>query len=258
QIENRKLASALAESAEKFYGVHVLSGVRVSGVRVRSGRVEGVETSGGFVAAGAVVLAAGAWTSRIPFLSPEGETLTAHAHPRVVPVRGQMLCFTRPAGGDTDAAAPDATCAMPRHVIYSPRGYVVPRRDDRLLAGSTTEEAGFDKSVTAAGLHAVLTQALEIVPTLGEFALSDSWAGLRPRADDALPVIGESPEVERLFYATGHYRNGILLAPLTARIVSRMVVGGAFDAPDAWPQQYRVEVFSPARLLPAHASTRQV
>jgi glycine oxidase len=262
QVDNRKLAAALAESAEKFYGARVLSGVRVAGVRVRGGRVEGVETSAGFVAAGAVVLAAGAWTSRVPFLSAEGETLTAYAHPRVVPVRGQMLCLTRPAGGGADAGATDAagtTPAPPRHVIYSPRGYVVPRRDGRLLAGSTTEEAGFDKSVTAAGLHAVLAHALEIAPALGAFAPADSWAGLRPRADDALPVIGESPEVERLFYATGHYRNGILLAPLTARIVSRMVIGGAPDRPDA-PDvgQYRVESFSPARLLPAHArSTRQ-
>jgi glycine oxidase len=248
QVENRELVAALAESAEKFYGARLLAATRVTGVRVRAGRVEGVETSRGFVAAGAVVMAAGAWTSQIPFLSGAGETpTTTHAHPRVVPVRGQMLCFSPPASRGAAAAAP-------RHVVYSARGYVVPRRDGRLLAGSTTEDAGFVKCVTAAGAQAVLAHALEIAPRLGDFVLADSWAGLRPRADDALPVIGESAEVERLFYATGHYRNGILLAPLTARILSRMVVGDA-EGPSP-PEPFRVEAFSPARFQSAHASSQ--
>src|SRR6185436_18801655 len=121
--------------------------------------------------------------------------------PRVEPVRGQMLCFRQ-----RQDAEPFA-----RHVVYSPRGYVVPRRGGRLLAGSTTERVGFDASVTTEGVRAIQANAREIAPSVESLALEDSWAGLRPRASDGLPFIGESADVKSLFYATGYYRNGILL-----------------------------------------------
>lgn len=243
QVENRRLAEALRESCERL-GVALRAGVRVEAVRVRGGRAAGVETRGVTTRADAVVLAAGAWSSRVPLVSDEGVSDEGDAvgasHPRVVPVRGQMLCF------EQEAAAPRA-----RHVVYSPRGYLVPRRDGRLLAGSTTEEAGFDKRVTGAGVHAILTHALELSPCVGQLRLTDAWAGLRPRADDGLPVIGESAQVGRLFYATGHYRNGILLAPLTAELLAGMVLGGA-DASASAP--FRVETFSPARFAAGRAA----
>lgn len=239
QVENRRLLAALRESAEIFYGVRVLSDTKASCVRVneRARRIEGVETSRGFVSAGAVVLAAGAWSSQIE-VRGEGDGASLVEHPRVEPVRGQMLSFAR----ETPHAPP-----LLRHVAYSPRGYVVPRRDARMLAGSTTEEAGFEKRVTAEGLHAILSNALEIAPALGSFRFSEAWSGLRPRVEDSLPVIGESEEMERLFYATGHYRNGILLAPLTARLISRMFVGVSQEEGDEEPS-FRIETFSPARF----------
>ena len=242
QVENRELLAALREAAER-YGTAVMTETRALGVRARGGRVEGVETSRGFVAAGAVVVAAGAWSSQIE-LRGEGGAAAPPPAPRVVPVRGQMLCFAPQVEG-----AP-----LLRHVVYSRRGYLVPRRDGRLLAGSTTEEAGFRKEVTAEGLHSILSHALEIAPAAAGLALADAWAGLRPRADDALPVIGESPSARGLFYATAHYRNGVLLAPLTADAVSRMVIGG--DAAGA-PPPYEVQSFSPSRFPPARAISSQ-
>ena len=207
QVENRRLVTALAASAEK-QGVQFLIGTNVESLRVGRGRVEGVETSRGFVAAPAVVLAAGAWTSFISASSQSNQRL-----PRVSiePVRGQMLCFaTRP--------------PIASHVLYSPRGYVVPRLDGRLLAGSTCEHAGFDKSVTAGGIHSVLSNALEIAPRLRDLSVADMWAGLRPRAEDDLPVLGPAREIEGLFYATGHYRSGILLAPITGELIAEAIV----------------------------------
>jgi glycine oxidase len=109
-------------------------------------------------------------------------------------------------------------------VIYSPRGYLVPRRDGRLLAGSTSEIAGFAKHVTAGGIGSILHHAIEIAPTISGLPIVDFWAGLRPRAADGLPVLGPCDEIDGLFYATGHYRNGILLAPLTGDLMAQAVI----------------------------------
>jgi glycine oxidase len=137
-----------------------------------------------------------------------------------------------------------------RHVVYGAGGYVVPRRDGRLLAGTTTERAGFDKSVTAEGRRAIQSYAERIAPGVADLKITDEWAGLRPRAADDLPVLGASSEIENLFYATGHYRNGILLAPLTGALVAEMVMSGATPAPLA--------PFSPARFPAAAAAPRAV
>jgi glycine oxidase len=236
QVENRQLVRALRASAESF-GARVLEDTEAHGLYVsRDGRAEGILTSEGTVHAGALVFAAGAWSSRLRKLFKplrckiEEEALADD--PRVEPVRGQVLCFRQ-----DDTQAP-----LFRHVIYSPRGYVVPRRDGRLLAGSTTEHAGFDCRVTEEGINSVRARAEEIAPALAALDPSDSWAGLRPRAWDGLPVIGESEEVRGLFYATGYYRNGILLAPASGRIVADLVARGATNvAPGA------LTAFSPAR-----------
>jgi glycine oxidase len=127
-----------------------------------------------------------------------------------------------------------------RHVIYSPRGYLVPRLDGRLLAGSTTERTGFNKRVTMGGVNSITRHALEIAPGIESLPLVDSWAGLRPRAEDELPVLGASADVHGLFYATGHYRNGILLAPLTGELIAEQVTTGV--APP------RLQAFSPERF----------
>jgi glycine oxidase len=218
QVENRRLISALA-AANEALGVGVLTGVSVESLNLKRNRVAGIETSRGFIACEKVVIAGGAWTTQI--------LNEALPNPHIEPVRGQMVSF-------------DATPQIARHVIYTPRGYIVPRRDGRLLAGSTSEHAGFDKRVTAAGVHSIVTSALEISPSIAALPLTSSWAGLRPRAADGLPVLGPCAEIAGVFYATGHYRNGILLTPITGELLARAIVDEEISPP--------LQIFSPDRF----------
>lgn len=220
QVENRRLISALAAANERL-GVRMEVGTAVTSLKIERGQFTGLETSRGFIATDRAVIAGGAWSSLI------GASDIVLPKLRIKPVRGQMLCF-------------EAQPQVSRHVVYSPRGYIVPRRDGRLLAGSTTEHAGFEKRVTAAGIHSILTAALEISPRIASLPLTDSWAGLRPRAADTLPVLGPCAEIGGVFYATGHYRNGILLAPVTGEIIAGAIVDGVF--PPA------LDIFSPDRF----------
>lgn len=204
QVENRRLVQALFQANENL-GVQVITDCHVSALRVENENVRGVETSLGFIPAPVVVLAAGAWTSLVK---------STFCGIDVEPVRGQMLCFeTRP--------------RIASHVIYSSRGYLVPRRDGRLLAGSTTEHVGFDKRVTEEGVRAIRSMANEIAPALADSAPTDSWAGFRPCTTDDLPVLGPCEEIAGLYYATGHYRNGILLAPITGELIAAAIIDRA-------------------------------
>jgi glycine oxidase len=198
QVENRRLLSALTNSVAQL-NVNLLTGVSVDALDVKHGRITGVQTSAGPVSCATVIVAAGAWSS---FLDSKI---------KVEPVRGQMICLT---------AQPQLT----RHVIYSPRGYLVPRQDGRLLAGSTGELAGFTKEVTVGGVSTILRNAVEISPSISSLPIVDTWAGLRPRAADGLPVLGPCGEISGLVYATGHYRNGILLTPITAELIAKTIV----------------------------------
>ncbi|HEX8272816.1 MAG TPA: glycine oxidase ThiO [Longimicrobiaceae bacterium] len=203
QVDNRELARALCIAAERV-GAEVRPNTGVARL-VRSGdRLVGVELAGGErIEADAAVLAAGCWSGGIPGLP--------RALP-VVPVHGQIAAV--------------ATGAQRfRHCIDTPRGYLVPRADGRLIAGATLERGVSRKSVTPAGLCSVLAGAAEIAPWIGGLPLVETWSGLRPGTPDDLPVLGPDPEVANLFYAMGHYRNGILLAPLTGELIGGMVLG---------------------------------
>ncbi len=220
QVENRRLLVALATANERV-GVRVVTGTTVESLRIERDRITGVETSRGFVTTEKVVIAAGVWTN---FIKAQGTP-----NLRIQPVRGQMLCF-------------ETNPRFARHVIYSPRGYVVPRRDGRLLAGSTTEQAGFDKRVTASGVHSILSHALEISPRIASLPLIDSWAGLRPRAGDNLPVLGPAAGIDGLFFAAGHYRNGILLAPITGELIAGLIVDNVVSP---WFESFAPDRFEP-------------
>ena len=209
QVENRRLVTALSVANQKA-GVRLVTDTTVTSLNISHGRISAVVTTSGTIATDNVVVAGGAWASML------GEPDKALPDIGIEPVRGQMLCF-------------DANPPVARHVIYSPRGYVVPRRDGRLLAGSTTEFAGFDCRVTAAGIQSITNAALEICPVVSRLSLAASWAGLRPRAADGLPVLGPCAEIAGVFYATGHYRNGILLAPLTCEILASAITGHGSD-----------------------------
>ena len=220
QVENRRLVDALVRTNEEL-GTYLVTGSSVSSVRIQHERVRGVEISSGFVDAPIVVIAAGAWASLIKSADAKLPAIG------VEPVRGQMLCF---------AAHPQ----IARHVIYSSSGYLVPRRDGRVLAGSTAEHVGFDKRTTDEGVEAIKAMALEIAPSMAALPVVDSWAGFRPRAPDGLPVLGPCAGIGGLFYATGHYRNGILLAPITGKVSANAIVDGIM--PDS------VKAFSPDRF----------
>jgi glycine oxidase len=201
QVENRKLLHALQKYCA-LNGIEMRENTEVKKLSIVNDRIAGAETANEMFSAEIVVLATGAWTSLI---KTEGFSL-----PQIKPVRGQMISFS-------------AARRQFAKVIYSPRGYLVPRADGRILAGATVEDAGFDKSVTDAGVEFLRDHALEIAPSLVNLEIRESWANLRPFAADGLPVLGAVNRKENLFIATAHYRNGILLAPLTAKILAEKI-----------------------------------
>ena len=206
QVDNRLLARAL-EQAAITSGAHLVSGTEALEVCAEEGRVRSISTSSGSMTANVAVIAAGCWSGELKLPSP----LLANAG--IGPVRGQMMSFSGPA-------------SMLGSVVYSPRGYVIPRSSGAIIAGSTTEYAGFTKATTEAGLTSIAAAASEILPALSSFSVVERWAGLRPGTADDLPVLGEDPIVKGLFYATGHYRNGILLTPVTAQAITELILGG--------------------------------
>jgi glycine oxidase len=200
-LDNVRLTQALAASVAAR-GVSLLCGRAVTRLVVEGGAIAGIVAGEETFWAPAVINAGGAWAGALP-----GDPLP----PPVQPVRGQLVALDM-------AKAPLA------HPILSPRGYVVPRMDGRLIVGSTSERVGYDKSVTAGGLRTLLGIALEIAPRLADVRVADSWAGLRPATPDGLPVIGAGA-VPGLFHAVGLYRNGILMGPLVGEVVAGLVLG---------------------------------
>jgi len=201
QVDNRLLTRALSMAASRA-GAHFRTGY-VRGVVREGDRCVGVDLDGETLRADAVVLAAGSWSSLV-----QG----AMIDPRVVrPARGQMVQF-------------QTRLPLLQRVLFSEKGYVIPRADGRVLAGSTLEWVGFEKQVTAEGLARLLSLAMELCPQLAHAPVQEFWAGLRPYTEDHLPILGPGP-LEGLFLATGHFRNGILLTPITARLISQIVLG---------------------------------
>src|SRR5262245_4766506 len=216
RVDGAALTQALARAAVAA-GCALHQGEDVKSVVAEQGRITGIVTSRGRVTCGAVVNAMGAWAGRV-----RGTTVLP-----VRPVRGQIAVVR--------AARPPF-----RHAVCSARAYAVARRDGRVLLGTTHESAGFDKHVTAGGVAAVLDAALELAPDLGTLPLSDTWSGLRPGAADGRPIIGADPAVRGYYVASGHYRSGVLLAPITARLVAALLRGEA----TAWGAALGIERFA--------------
>ena len=189
---------------------------------MRSARRSRLRTADGFVAAPIVVNAAGAWAGEVA-------GVPAHARVPVVPVAGQMLAISLPR-------------TLVRHVVWARGVYLVPRSDGRLLVGATVEHRGFDARVTAAGIAWLLRGALETAPSLGDFTVSETWAGVRPGTSDGFPFLGATA-VDGYFVAAGHYRNGILLTPITAEILA--------DAIEQKPPRIDLAPFAPGRATDA-------
>jgi glycine oxidase len=202
QIDNRRFGRALAAACE-LRSVSLTHADTIS-VECDARRVLGVRSEVGFSPAGAVVNACGAWAAQLSGVPPS-------CVPPVEPVKGQMLALEMPVG-------------FVRRTTWVRGAYLVPRDDGRLLIGATVERAGYDTRVTAEGINRLLDAALEAAPSLGAFSISETWAGLRPGTTDGRPRIGPTP-VDGYFLATGHYRNGILLTPLTARLIADAIEG---------------------------------
>jgi glycine oxidase len=205
-IDPRKLVAALADAVKRSGG-DVRKGAEVRRLVLHEGRVRGVALAGGeLVRAERVVIAAGVWSGEIGGV-PEGSRV------RLRPVKGQILRLHDPAGP-----------GLLTRVIRMGGGYIVPRGDGRYVIGATMEERGFDTTVTAGAVFELLRDALELVPGVSELVLDELAAGLRPGTPDNSPVIGAS-DVPGLYWATGHYRNGVLLAPITAAMVVDALTG---------------------------------
>jgi glycine oxidase len=207
QVDNRRLGRALLAACESL-GVRF---ERVADVALEcdARRVRGLRTAHGFTPAGTVVNAAGAWAGELPGV-PDGARVS------VRPIAGEMLAIALPRN------------AM-RALVWLGHRYLVPRDDGRLLVGATVDDRGFDARVTAAGLHDLLDAALAVAPALAGFAVVETWAGLRPGSADGRPYLGAT-ELEGYVVAAGHFRNGILLAPITARLIAGLVIDGQAEA----------------------------
>jgi glycine oxidase len=203
-VDPRLLMDSLLAAANRR--VEIRPGFSVASLVEEGDRCAGVLAANGEkIQANHVIIAAGCFSGEIA--GAAGKHIPSIP---TRPVRGQMLALRQ-------------THLTLRHVLRSERGYLVPRSDGRIVAGSTSEDAGFHKSVTAGGMRKIVEAGLELCADLGDAEILETWSGLRPGTPDDLPILGLT-NVEGLILATGHYRNGILLAPVTAKLVKEWVV----------------------------------
>ena len=208
--------SAAAWKAAKHRGVDFSSGDEVLAVKVENGHSAGVTTARTVFRAAKVVNCAGAWSGQI----------APHKFP-TCPVKGQMLCLAM------------SSRTLLQHVIRTPDVYLIPRSDGRLLVGATVEEAGFDRRTDPATILRLHRAALAVVPKLRDAKILEDWAGLRPGTPDALPILGPTA-TPGYYVATGHFRDGILLAPITAQVMTAVIE-------DRTPE-HDLTAFDPARF----------
>lgn len=202
QVRNPRLMQALALEARQL-GIDVREHVEVHGPAIQSGRVRGVRSSAGRFEAPRVVVATGAWTGALLAGLPQP--------PAIAPVRGQMIVFRAEPGWLTRIVMRDAH-------------YLIPRRDGRILAGSTVEFVGFDKSTTDDAYRTLHAAALAIAPGLADFPVEHHWSGLRPGAPAGIPYIGEHPDIGGLYVNAGHYRNGLVTGPASAQLLANLIL----------------------------------
>lgn len=200
QVDNRKLTRALWTAVQEA-GIQVQEGVTVQEILHQGDRVSGVATSAGEFRADHYILATGAWSQALLPIP-------------VVPRKGQMLSLRVPPGEE-----------LPLRQVLFGDIYIVPRQDGQIVIGATSETVGFTSGNTPGGVKSLLDRALRLVPLLQEFALEEIWWGFRPATPDESPLLGSSP-YKNLTLATGHYRNGILLTPITAQLIARWVLHG--------------------------------
>jgi glycine oxidase len=217
-VDPGQVTRALAFAA-KAGGAELRTGTMLTGFVGRGPRIIGISTNEGEITADAVVLAAGPWT----------EVLAMRLNTKIPtpPMRGQMIAYR--------------SSAL-RHAIWGEDGYLVPKRGGILYAGATVEDVGFRKRTTPRALAGLRRMATELVPDLRRAKVESEWAGLRPGSPDDLPIIGRLPKRQNVYVASGHFRNGILLAPITGKVMTQLICGEKTDIP--------LKPFSPTRFSP--------
>ncbi|BBL71794.1 glycine oxidase ThiO [Methylogaea oryzae] len=212
QVRNPRLLKALKADVLQR-GLQLLEGAGVEGLRQADGKVTGVEVGGTLLTADRYVVTAGAWS----------EGLLRFV--QVEPVKGQIVLFQAPPG-------------LLGRIVLSGNRYLIPRRDGHILAGSTVERAGFDKSLTDAALAELQAFALDILPALADCPIERQWAGLRPGTASGVPYIGVHPEISNLYFNCGHFRNGLVMGPASARLLADLLLGREPIVP---PQPYGLD-----------------
>jgi glycine oxidase len=203
QIRNPLLCTALSRS-NRMLGIDLREHTEVTGLTVRSGRIQGVQTNRGDFPAARVVIASGAWSSRV--MQSAGLELA------VEPVRGQMIMF-------------ETTPGLLRHITLHGDHYLIPRQNGLVLAGSTLEYTGYNKETTEEARNTLTEKAQGLVPALSGYRVIRHWAGLRPGTATSVPYIGEHPQIQGLYVNTGHFRNGVVMAPASAQLLADCMLG---------------------------------
>ena len=238
-LDPRLLIEATLEAA-KNRGVEIVASRAVTSILGEAGRCAGVIAGGEKITAANVIIAAGSFCKSLD-QDTAGNSIAIARYATTHPVRGQMLAMR-------------SSKVNLEKVLRSERGYIVPRADGRIIAGSTLENVGFVKDTTPEGLRRIFDAAAAMAPALANAEIVETWAGLRPGTPDQLPIIGPT-DVPGLVIATGHYRNGILLAPITAKLIREWIVEGktSFNAGRFSPLRFSTQYLGAAthKSIPA-------
>jgi thiazole synthase len=233
QVDNQQLIHALY-LCNQALGIEICPGITVQTIHHQGGKVTHLTTSAGEWQAEHYVLATGAWSEALLPIP-------------VTPRKGQMLAL----------GTPPAPVLCLQTVLFGPNIYIVPRQDGRIILGATSEEVGFTPGNTPRGIQHLLSAALRLVPVLADYPIQDFWWGFRPTTPDELPILGASPYAN-LTLATGHYRNGILLAPITAQLIAQTVLSQPTDLPLAAFHWSRFSPAAPEKVTSAQTTSHSI
>ena len=210
-VNNRYILDALITILKKNINNCIFKeNTEVEKIITDKDQVIGVKTRNETIKTKEIIVCSGAWTNKIKNIEIKEVPIR--------PVKGQMVCLKIPKG-----------TSLLKHILWRENVYLVPRDNSDLIIGATEEEMGFDKSITAGGIYNLLKIEREVLPAIENLSIVESWSGLRPATRDEAPIIGPSKKIKGLIYATGHHRNGILLAPLTSNIIKNYYLNGKIE-----------------------------
>ena len=207
-VNNRYILDALITILKKNKNNCIFKeNTEVEKIITNKNQVIGVKTNNEIIKTKEIIVCSGAWTSKIKNIEIKEVPIR--------PVKGQMVCLKIP-----------KNISLLKHILWRENVYLVPRNNSDLIIGATEEEMGYDKSLTVGGIYNLLKIARELLPAIEDLSIVESWSGLRPTSRDDAPIIGPSKKLKGLIYATGHHKNGILLAPLTSSIIKNYYLNG--------------------------------